>query len=101
VASSDATNIECSISKTANGYTINGRKWYISGAADPRCKIAIVMGKTDTSAERHKQQSMILVPMDTPGVRVLRPMTVFGMLDAPGNDTIDCVCMHVICSWSL
>jgi acyl-CoA dehydrogenase len=83
VASSDATNIETSIEKSGNGYTINGRKFYISGAGDPRCKILIVMGKTDPDADRHKQQSMILVPMDTPGVNVIRPMHVFGNDHAP------------------
>jgi len=83
VASSDATNIRTRIEKDGNGYKINGRKFYISGAGDPRCKIMIVMGKTDPDAERHKQQSQILVPMDTPGVKVVRPMTVFGNTDAP------------------
>ena len=83
VASSDATNIETSIEKSGNGYTINGRKFYISGAGDPRCKILIVMGKTDPEADRHQQQSMILVPMDTPGVKVVRPMHVFGNDHAP------------------
>jgi len=83
VASSDATNIRTRIEKDGNGYKINGRKFYISGAGDPRCKIMIVMGTTDPDAERHKQQSQILVPMDTPGVKVVRPMTVFGNTDAP------------------
>jgi acyl-CoA dehydrogenase len=83
VASSDATNISTSIEKSGNGYTINGRKFYISGAGDPRCKILIVMGKTDPEAERHQQQSMILVPIDTPGVTVVRPMHVFGNDHAP------------------
>ncbi|MBT6205205.1 MAG: acyl-CoA dehydrogenase family protein [Alphaproteobacteria bacterium] len=83
VASSDATNIKTSIVQEGNGYTINGRKWYISGAGDPRCKILIVMGKTDPEADRHQQQSMILVPMDTPGVTVVRPMEVFGNDHAP------------------
>ncbi len=83
VASSDATNIECSIQKDGDTYLINGRKWWTSGACDPRCKIAIVMGKTDASAAPHKQQSMILVPMDTPGVKVVRPLRVFGYDDAP------------------
>ena len=64
-------------------YIINGRKWWTSGAMDPRCKIAILMGKTDPDAEKHKQQSMILVPMDTPGVTVERALTVFGYDDAP------------------
>jgi acyl-CoA dehydrogenase len=84
VASSDATNIEASIRRDGNrGYVINGRKWWTSGAMDPRCKILIVMGKTDPAAPRHQQQSMILVPRDTPGVHVLRPLTVFGYDDAP------------------
>lgn len=83
VASSDATNIRTSIERHGNGYRINGRKWFISGAGDPRCRILIVMGKTDPGAERHKQQSMILVPMDTPGVKLIRPMKVFGNDHAP------------------
>ncbi|HEY6251508.1 MAG TPA: acyl-CoA dehydrogenase family protein [Candidatus Angelobacter sp.] len=83
VASSDATNIESSIRRQGNEYVINGRKWWSSGAGDPRCKIAIFMGKTDPSAPKHKQQSMILVPMDTPGVKVERLLTVFGYDHAP------------------
>jgi acyl-CoA dehydrogenase len=83
VASSDATNIEARIEKRGDEYVINGRKWWISGAGDPRCKVMIFMGKTDPTAARHSQQSMILVPMDTPGVKVLRPLTVFGFDDAP------------------
>lgn len=83
VASSDATNIKCEIRRDGDGYVINGRKWWITGAPDKRCKIAIVMGKTDPQAPTHKQQSMILVPMETPGVRVVRPLTVFGDDDAP------------------
>jgi len=83
VASSDATNVEASIIRDGDDYVVNGRKWWSSGANDPRCKILIVMGKSDTSAERHKQQSMILVPMDTPGVTVIRPLSVFGADDAP------------------
>lgn len=83
VASSDATNIEASIVRDGDEYVINGRKWWTSGAGDPRCKISIFMGKTDPQAERHLQQSMILVPLDTPGVKVERMLTVFGFDDAP------------------
>lgn len=83
VASSDATNISCSIQRDGDEYVINGRKWWSSGAGDPRCKIYILMGKNDPDAERHKQQSMILVPADTPGITVVRPLNVFGYDDAP------------------
>ncbi|MEL7003290.1 MAG: acyl-CoA dehydrogenase family protein [Bacteroidota bacterium] len=83
VASSDATNIETSIVSHGDDYVINGRKWWSSGAMDPNCKITIVMGKTDPDAQRHIQQSMILVPLDTPGVEVIRPLTVFGYNDSP------------------
>lgn len=83
VASSDATNISTSIVKDGDEYVINGRKWWSSGAGDPRCKIAIVMGKTNPDAPRHEQQSMILVPMDTPGVKIERMLPVFGYDDAP------------------
>src|SRR4249919_487884 len=83
VASSDATNIKSSIVRDGDSYVINGRKWWISGAGDPRCRIAIFMGKTDPNAEKHKQQSMILVPMDTPGVTIRRLLPVFGYDDAP------------------
>ena len=83
VASSDATNIETRIERQGDDYIINGRKWWISGAGDPRCAIYIVMGKTDPTAERHIQQSMILVPADRPGVTVLRPLNVMGYDDAP------------------
>ena len=84
VASSDATNIQCRIERKGDGYVINGRKWWSSGAGDPRCKIFILMGKTDAdNPDRHKQQSMILVPADTPGVKVLRHLSVFGYDDAP------------------
>src|SRR5262245_19407712 len=83
VASSDAANIKSSIVREGDCYVINGRKWWISGAGDPRCRIAIFMGKTDPRAEKHKQQSMILVPMDTPGVTIRRMLPVFGYDDAP------------------
>jgi acyl-CoA dehydrogenase len=83
VASSDATNIQCRIERDADQYVINGRKWWSSGAGDPRCAVYIVMGKTDPDAPRHSQQSMIIVPSNTPGVRVERPLTVFGYDDAP------------------
>ncbi|MTD30992.1 acyl-CoA dehydrogenase family protein [Planomicrobium sp. YIM 101495] len=83
VASSDATNIQSSIVRDGDEYIINAKKWWTTGAMDPRCKIAIVMGKTDPNAEKHKQQSMILVPFDTPGVEIIRPLTVFGYDDAP------------------
>ena len=90
VASSDATNIECSIRREGNEYVINGRKWWSTGATDPRCKLYIVMGKTDTQAARHRQQSMVLVPADTRGVTVLRHLTVFGYDDAPhGHAEVD------------
>ena len=83
VASSDATNIEARIERRGDEYVINGRKWWTSGAGDPRCAVMIFMGKTDPAAARHSQQSMILVPMDAPGVKVLRPLAVFGYDDAP------------------
>jgi acyl-CoA dehydrogenase len=83
VASSDATNIESRIERQGDDYVINGRKWWISGAGDPRCAIYIFMGKTDPSAPRHSQQSMVLVPADTKGITVVRPLPVFGYDDAP------------------
>jgi acyl-CoA dehydrogenase len=90
VASSDATNIEARIERSGDAYLVNGRKWWISGAGDPRCSVYIFMGKTDPSAPRHQQQSMILVPARTPGVKVLRPLSVFGFDDAPhGHMEVD------------
>ncbi|MCH8336102.1 MAG: acyl-CoA dehydrogenase family protein [Proteobacteria bacterium] len=83
VASSDATNIRATIVRDGDEYLINGHKWWTSGAMDPRCRILIFMGKTDPEADRHSQQSMILVPMDTPGVQLVRPLTVYGYDDAP------------------
>jgi len=83
VASSDATNIQCRIERDGDEYVINGRKWWSSGAGDPRCAVYIVMGKTDPEAARHSQQSMIVVPSDTPGITVVRALNVFGYDDAP------------------
>ncbi len=83
VASSDATNIECSIRKLGNQYAINGRKWWSSGAGDPRCKLAILMGKTDPAADPYQQQSMILVPLDADGITIERALTVYGYDDLP------------------
>jgi len=90
VASSDATNIESTIERQGDEYVINGRKWWTSGGGDPRCKIFIFMGKTDPRAPRHAQQSMILIPRDTPGIDIMRPLTVFGYDDAPhGHMEVD------------
>jgi len=83
VASSDATNIECRIERDGDEFVINGRKWWSSGAGDPRCAVYIVMGKTNPEAGKHEQQSMIVVPADAPGITVLRPLSVFGYDDAP------------------
>jgi acyl-CoA dehydrogenase len=83
VASSDATNIQLRIDRQGEHYVLNGRKWWSSGLGDPRCKVLIVMGKTNPDAGRHEQQSMIVVPTDSPGVKVLRPLSVFGYDDAP------------------
>lgn len=85
VASSDATNIETRIDRDTDEYVINGRKWWITGAADPRCAVLIVMGKTDPSAELHRQQSMVIVPVDTPGVEIQRSLPVFGHHDQHGH----------------
>src|SRR5205823_3811696 len=81
VASSDATNIATRIERQGDHFVVNGRKWWSSGAMSPRCRVFIVMGRTDPSAERHRQQSMVLVPRDTPGVDVKRPLSVFGFPD--------------------
>ncbi len=83
VASSDATNIQCSIRREGDQYVINGRKWFASGAGDPRCALYIVMGKTDPAAARHQQQSMVLMPANTPGIEMIRHLPVFGYDDAP------------------
>jgi acyl-CoA dehydrogenase len=83
VASSDATNIQCRIERQGDHYVINGRKWWTSGAGDPRCKVLILMGKTNPDAGRHEQQSMIVVPRDTAGITVKRALNVFGYDDAP------------------
>src|SRR5438477_4835529 len=83
VASSDAANIQCRIELNGNDYVVNGRKWWSSGAGDPRCKLFIVMGKTDPGAAKYAQQSMILVPREAPGVNILRPLSLFGYDDAP------------------
>ena len=83
VASSDATNIETEIRRDGDHYVVNGRKWWITGAMSPRCKVAIVMGKSDPTAPKHKQPSMILAPMDTPGLTVERALSVYGYEHAP------------------
>uniref|UniRef100_A0A8C6YHN7 Acyl-CoA dehydrogenase family member 10 n=1 Tax=Naja naja TaxID=35670 RepID=A0A8C6YHN7_NAJNA len=85
VASSDATNIEASITREQDTYVLNGHKWWISGSLDPRCQLCLFMGKTNPEAQRHQQQSMLLVPMDSPGITVTRPLSVFGLEDAPGE----------------
>jgi acyl-CoA dehydrogenase len=88
VASSDARNIETTIAPDGDGYLINGHKWWTTGAADPRCKVLIVMGRTDAAASPHGQQSMILVPIDTPGVTIIRSTPVFGRQDQHGHSEI-------------
>ena len=88
VASSDATNIATRIEADGDEYVINGRKWWTTGAMDPRCRILILMGKTDPEAQTHRQQSMVLVPMDTPGVKIERNLTVFGYTEQPGHAEI-------------
>jgi acyl-CoA dehydrogenase len=85
VASSDATNIQTRIDRDGGEWVINGRKWWISGTGDPRCRIGIVMGKTDPAAASHEQQSMVLLPLDTPGIKILRDLTVFGYNDREGH----------------
>jgi acyl-CoA dehydrogenase len=96
VASSDATNIQADIRRDGDHYVINGRKWWTSGAGDPRCAVYIFMGKTDPQAPRHSQQSMIVVPADTPGITILRPLTVMGYDDAPhGHMEVDFVNVRV------
>ena len=99
VASSDATNIQASIRRDGDHYVINARKWWTSGAGDPRCRILIFMGKTNPDEHRYRQQSMVLVPLDTPGVRVLRHLNVFGYDDAPkGHMEVDFEDVRVPCS---
>ena len=88
VASSDATTIQTRIERDGDDYVINGRKWWTTGALDPRCRVLVVMGKTDPAADVHRQQSMVLVPMDTPGVRVERNLPVFGYVDQHGHAEI-------------
>uniref|UniRef100_A0A8B9XPA7 Acyl-CoA dehydrogenase family member 10 n=1 Tax=Bos mutus grunniens TaxID=30521 RepID=A0A8B9XPA7_BOSMU len=95
VASSDATNIESSIREEDGFYVINGHKWWITGILDPRCQLCVFMGKTDPHAPRHQQQSMFLVPMDTPGIKIIRPLRVYGLEDAPGL----CVCLFSVWVW--
>jgi acyl-CoA dehydrogenase len=89
VASSDATNVETRIERQGDEYVINGRKWWISGAADERCKIFIVMGKTDPEAAKHRQQSMVLVPRDTPGLEIVRHLPTFGYQDQHGHSELE------------
>jgi acyl-CoA dehydrogenase len=95
VASSDATNIACRIERRGDEYVINGRKWWTSGAASPRCRLLVLMGKTDPDAPRHVQQSMVLVPIDAPGVTVVRSLPVFGYQDREGHAEITFEDVHV------
>ena len=88
VASSDATNIEMRIERDGDDYVLNGRKWWTSNALHPNCRIMIVMGKTDPAAAPHQQQSMVLVPLDTPGVTIVRDLPVFGYVDQEGHAEI-------------
>jgi len=88
VASSDATNIQFSIARDGDDYVLNGRKWWITGVAEERCRVFIVMGRTDPAAERHRQQSMILVPRDTPGVHIARHLPIFGYQDQHGHSEL-------------
>lgn len=103
VASSDATNMQATAVREGDEWLLNGRKWWTSGACDPRCKIMIFMGLSDPDAPKHQQHSMILVPMDTPGVHVLRPLTVFGYDDAPTatlrSPSTMSGCHSTMCCW--
>ena len=89
VASSDASNIRCRIDRDGDEYVVNGRKWWTSGVLDERCRVMIVMGKTDVEAPKHRQQSMVLVPVDAPGVRIVRNLTVFGYADQHGHGEVE------------
>jgi acyl-CoA dehydrogenase len=95
VASSDATNIRLRIERNGDGYVLNGRKWWISNALHPNCKVLIVMGKTDPSAERHRQQSMLVVPLDTPGITLARSLPVLGYFDRESHAEIHFEDVHV------
>jgi acyl-CoA dehydrogenase len=95
VASSDATNISLRIERDGNSYVLNGRKWWITGAADPRCAVALVMGRSNPDAARHQQHSIVLVPMDTPGVRVVRDLSTFGFHDREGHCEVEFVDVRV------
>lgn len=95
VASSDATNISLRMDRDGGDYVLNGRKWWITGAADPRCEVALVLGRTDPAADRHRQHSVILVPMDSPGLTVGRNLTTFGFLDREGHCELEFTDVHV------